>query len=66
MSEAEEKVGKYMIRFRVFESPFDRYIPMQATILSGTYEQCLDELRSWISPDYYLDILEVQEVKENQ
>jgi hypothetical protein len=65
VSEAEEKIGEYRIYFRVIESLDDRlmHIPTQATVLSGTQKQCLDELRSWVSPDHYLDILEV--LKEN-
>ena len=63
MNDTEEKVSKYQIFFRVIESPFDRFIPRQTTILTGTKKQCLDELRSWVHPSHYLDILEVEEYK---
>lgn len=36
MSETEEKVGKYRIRFRNILSFFDRCIPVETTILTGT------------------------------
>jgi hypothetical protein len=67
MIEAEEKVGKFSIYFQVVDSPFVRFVPIEHTILTGTKQECLDELRGWVKcPHYYLEVLEVLEVKENQ
>lgn len=68
MTKVEEKVGHWRIHFRVIESPFDRimFIPNQGTILRGTKNECLAELRSWVHPSHYLDILEIEEVKDEK